>query len=375
MDFIGAASSKQSGVDDTMDQEETGYTHATTAGRFSSKSFNVPAKIATEWLPSVPTASQWPSDAYAASPLSPRASGLNGSSKDDPWTFFDGDSFREDSQLESFTDPAFSTFGATTLGYAPSVPAPTWNSNMIPDEVKESPSSFLPLSAISTSFPTPDEEDDDDEEQGPTPNSTSQTEASSVSSPATTPQSSYKPAWGVSRPRRPNPPPSRSSRTSTSTKSSTDQSSDSRRRSTASSTTSSAKSRHLRSTRQGQRISFSSATSGKDATAAGGDDTSKHSRMSHNLVEKQYRVRLNGQFETLLEAIPKSLVEAEVEGYGEQGALERRVSKGEVLVLARRYIESLEKKHESLEADKRALMGDVQKLKRAWVKLGGTILS
>jgi hypothetical protein len=43
-------------------------------------------------------------------------------------------------------------------------------------------------------------------------------------------------------------------------------------------------------------------------------------------VEKQYRNRLNGQFETLLQKLPK-----EEAGYAD----EKRVSKVEVLVLAK----------------------------------------
>jgi hypothetical protein len=72
-----------------------------------------------------------------------------------------------------------------------------------------------------------------------------------------------------------------------------------------------------------------------------GDSTTKK---SHNLTEKKYRNRLNGYFDNLLAAIPRN-EEGEEVGKGGDG---RKVSKGEVLVLALERIRVLEGEVESL---------------------------
>ncbi|KUJ21427.1 uncharacterized protein LY89DRAFT_681934 [Mollisia scopiformis] len=84
------------------------------------------------------------------------------------------------------------------------------------------------------------------------------------------------------------------------------------------------------------------------------------------MVEKQYRTRLNGQFSTLLSSLPPDVVGNETDSYGrvDSGA-EKKVSKAEVLVLAKKHIENLERTKKSLECDKKALMEDVQRLKGA----------
>ena len=81
---------------------------------------------------------------------------------------------------------------------------------------------------------------------------------------------------------------------------------------------------------------------------------------------------MNGQFSTLLNALPSEVIASEVDGYGrvDTGA-EKRVSKAEVLVLARKHIEHLEKSKKSLESDKKMLMEDIQRLKSAWARIGG----
>ncbi len=80
-------------------------------------------------------------------------------------------------------------------------------------------------------------------------------------------------------------------------------------------------------------------------------------RISHNLTEKRYRRRLNRQFELLLSALPVNLV-ADYSGSVISGSGEQKISKSEVLVLAKDYIESLEKKKEGLESRNRMLMND-----------------
>jgi len=88
-------------------------------------------------------------------------------------------------------------------------------------------------------------------------------------------------------------------------------------------------------------------------------------RKNHNQVEKQYRNRLNGQFETLLQTLPRD--EAGYPG-------EKRVSKAEVLVLAKKHIMDLERETRMLEDENKTLAGDVEGLKRRWVELGGVVV-
>jgi hypothetical protein len=131
----------------------------------------------------------------------------------------------------------------------------------------------------------------------------------------------------------------------------------------------SSKGHQLRSTRTGHKISYSEPE----------DDPrieTTNSRISHNMVEKQYRNRLNGQFSTLLEALPLDLVGAEVEGYSknDSGGTEKKVSKAEVLLLARRHIENLEREKRGLEGRNRVLVEDIQNWKGAWVGRGGQVL-
>jgi hypothetical protein len=89
---------------------------------------------------------------------------------------------------------------------------------------------------------------------------------------------------------------------------------------------------------------------------------SQDSRNSHNLIEKQYRNRLNLQFESLLETLPKELA-------GEAG--EKRVSKAEVLVHANEYIQELEEEMRLLEEKNDGLEECVESWKVKWSKFGG----
>lgn len=91
----------------------------------------------------------------------------------------------------------------------------------------------------------------------------------------------------------------------------------------------------------------------------------KHARLNHNQVEKQYRNRLNGQFETLLLVLPR-----EDEDNGE----EKKVSKAEVLILARKHIRDLEKGTKRLEEENERLEAMIGGLKERWVESGGVVL-
>ena len=95
----------------------------------------------------------------------------------------------------------------------------------------------------------------------------------------------------------------------------------------------------------------------------------RKTRNSHNLVEKQYRNRLNAQFESLLNALPDSVKSpggTSGSGGESDGAVglgvdlgERRLSKAEVLDMSRRYIQSLESQRDKLEREREDLQGRV----------------
>jgi len=89
----------------------------------------------------------------------------------------------------------------------------------------------------------------------------------------------------------------------------------------------------------------------------------QRSRSSHNLVEKQYRNRLNAQFEDLLRALPESAVPAgsslDGDGPANDGRLKmgdrKRVSKAEVLDMARQRILFLEEENRKIERENEEL--------------------
>lgn len=106
---------------------------------------------------------------------------------------------------------------------------------------------------------------------------------------------------------------------------------------------------------------------------------------------------MNSQFEVLLSILPKEELPAPpssssvpgirdvgvgvgVEdgrgdnGGGGGGGEARRVSKAEVLVLAKRYIRRLERDGMELEGENRALRERVSDLKRVWIEGGGVVM-
>lgn len=92
----------------------------------------------------------------------------------------------------------------------------------------------------------------------------------------------------------------------------------------------------------------------------------RRTRASHNLVEKQYRNRLNAQFESLLNSLPEQLRAGNTSNGGDESDgndQDRRVSKGEVLEMARRHIQTLEQERSELEREKNELQGSLKRLK------------
>lgn len=92
------------------------------------------------------------------------------------------------------------------------------------------------------------------------------------------------------------------------------------------------------------------------------------SRETHNQVEKQYRNRLNAHFESLLDALPETMQAGEGED-GDEGAgaaldlTDRRVSKAEVLDMARRHIQALERECAALEGERDELRNNMARLR------------
>ncbi|KAI1437660.1 hypothetical protein GGR50DRAFT_18426 [Xylaria sp. CBS 124048] len=90
----------------------------------------------------------------------------------------------------------------------------------------------------------------------------------------------------------------------------------------------------------------------------------RKSRETHNNVEKQYRNRLNAHFESLLSALPETMQNGEGDESGDVlEAGDRRVSKAEVLEMARRHIKSLERECAVLEGERDELRDHVERLR------------
>ncbi|KAI0389322.1 hypothetical protein F5Y17DRAFT_462848 [Xylariaceae sp. FL0594] len=95
----------------------------------------------------------------------------------------------------------------------------------------------------------------------------------------------------------------------------------------------------------------------------------RRSRETHNNVEKQYRNRLNAHFESLLSALPERMQSGESGAGGDsnegldQAGSDRRVSKAEVLEMARKHIMSLEHECAALEGERDELRENMEKLR------------
>ena len=96
----------------------------------------------------------------------------------------------------------------------------------------------------------------------------------------------------------------------------------------------------------------------------------RRARQSHNLVEKQYRNRLNQQFESLLAVLPADNehgpgggIVGGIGGHQVKGGAgagdDRRLSKAEVLEMARQRIRSLEQESLTLQQERNELLENV----------------
>ena len=125
-----------------------------------------------------------------------------------------------------------------------------------------------------------------------------------------------------------------------------------------------------------QSSSHGSQSSGHAAPppiAARSDD--KRPRRSHNLVESQYRERLNDQFDKLRSALPPPADRLRGPGSGSGGSgdtrgvagvAERQPSKAEVLEMARQHIQELEQRRDSLADEVKGLKGASLRLEQIY---------
>ncbi|KAK0646054.1 hypothetical protein B0T16DRAFT_152434 [Cercophora newfieldiana] len=90
------------------------------------------------------------------------------------------------------------------------------------------------------------------------------------------------------------------------------------------------------------------------------DETTEErkTRNAHNIIEKQYRNRLNARFEGLLGVLPNSVRSS---GTG-NGDGEVRLTKGDVLDMSVTYIKDLENHHDELEKEREELNSSIDRL-------------
>lgn len=99
------------------------------------------------------------------------------------------------------------------------------------------------------------------------------------------------------------------------------------------------------------------------------EKASSGGRFTHNMIERQYRTRLNGHFETLFQSLPPTMKVDDTEA--EQGNPGKKISKGEVLMKAREYIQDLEKEGEYLRQDNERLRARKEELESNQITIGG----
>ncbi|KAK0743678.1 hypothetical protein B0T18DRAFT_188764 [Schizothecium vesticola] len=95
----------------------------------------------------------------------------------------------------------------------------------------------------------------------------------------------------------------------------------------------------------------------------------RRARRNHNIVEKQYRNRLNAQFERLLAVLPSEHQRTPGDDSRDaeeshDTASDRRMSKAEVLEVATRRIKALEVERRRLYREKRELLQNIESLTR-----------
>lgn len=97
------------------------------------------------------------------------------------------------------------------------------------------------------------------------------------------------------------------------------------------------------------------------------------STTSRGLTEQKYRARVNDQFTALLESIPKDSVEGSSESLGKVHP-EKPVSKIEVLDLAQKHINMLERQQAELKEEGVVLKGQLTVYQKVFQGMGGQLM-
>ncbi len=332
--------------------------------------FTQPEKHSRHWLsPPLLSVPDWSPqyDAYATSPIS--SPGIYTPAQSDSWNYFDTN-FKE-IETSPLATPMTPSLGNTFGGQSPW--NPVWPSGL--DSAQ--PFECLPLPLIQEARhvedPGRDEEMGLEEEEGEAGNEkgvSMHTYSHSRSSTSTDtfeePSTPRKANWGTA---------AQAQRSSGARRSSTRTIT---RKESSKPTTKNT--RQLRSTTIPKSNSSSNSTSkpkpninpNPTSIPSPSSPPASSARTSHNAIEKQYRMRLNNQFSILLDALPPDIIDAQTQsGYldekQKETEKERKISKGEVLILARQYIEELERTKMRLEKERKALLADVGRLKGAWL--------
>jgi len=290
----------------------------------------------TDWLSSPdPRLSDWPIDtldaaaAYASSPVLPP--GVLPPEREDAWNYFNS-YFQQESQQSLLASPTNEMELAQQASQAANVSHAT-----------------LPLiNTPQTSMAQDEDGNSDMTDEAFHPNGSLSPETSESSL-----QNSFKAAWGTSKIPLESSNPGRNSSCIKEKRN---------KSSHRESPPSSPNSHQLRGVRARPRMKVEN-----DAEAEG----EPLSRVSHNMVEKQYRNRLNTQFTNLLDSLPPELIRAQFDGHVDSGGRGAKVSKGDVLVFAKRYIQTLEQEKKSLEGDRAEREGELRGLREAWARMGG----
>jgi hypothetical protein len=109
----------------------------------------------------------------------------------------------------------------------------------------------------------------------------------------------------------------------------------------------------------------------RSSTSPNTNHPKRNLKRAHNMIEKQYRHRLNSHFASLLAKIPAELaVSTGLDNIG--GG--KNISKAETLVLAERYIKMLQDEERVLREKNKRLEEDYERLKKAWIRSGGILM-
>jgi hypothetical protein len=297
----------------------------------------------TEWLLSLSDASSQSSAPRRASSIT-TPSFIAGSPTDDFQNYFKDDTTVA-LEVNALSSSAVDTIGGTILRFPSDALPLTRETNCLPEADPQSPShQYTPILEIQNERAVNVKEGNDtllEPSHAPITGQILTATALAVMSQDTVTSGTYK------EPRKP-PRNSKSATANAQTNFNRTKTLDRGHRSTSTSIQWLRTPRRLRSTQPPSRSINQTTFSYTNSNTLKGSN-----RASHNLVEKQYRTRLNRQFSALLSAIPNNVI----------GSPRKAVSKGAVLALAKRYIKALEKSKINLEGNKEVLIGKIRRLR------------